>query len=124
MRHSEHIPVFTVFGGAYVGEHHGTHGLFTRESGQRSAAKAAAVGGLLILGVSTAAAATKATSLAEGIWARYSHSAWIGGRRGPCLLRLLGGRLIRSRLNKSQSFHEPAPRKARPINSAAAKKLI
>jgi hypothetical protein len=52
---------FTVFGGAYVGEGHGSSSyLPAPEGNKRSAAKVLMVAGLMIFGV-TAATATKAT---------------------------------------------------------------
>ena len=59
---------FTVFGGSYITESHGCHGLPQPES-KRSVAKAMAVAGLLMLGVTTATA-TKLSWPTGGLWVR------------------------------------------------------
>jgi hypothetical protein len=62
---------FTVFGGSFITEDHGCHCLPQPES-KRSAAKAIAVAGLLMLGVTTATA-TKLNWPAGGLWDRGPH---------------------------------------------------
>lgn len=68
MRDFSQDQYFTVFGGSYLTEAHGSHGLPQPES-HRSAAKAIAVAGLLMLGVTTATA-TKLSWPTGGLWDR------------------------------------------------------
>jgi hypothetical protein len=61
MHSGNHNQAFTVFGGAYVTEDHGSSNCLPAIQGnKRSAAKMAVVAGLLMFGI-TAATATKAT---------------------------------------------------------------
>jgi hypothetical protein len=61
MRGDNHTQAFTVFGGAYVTEDHGSSSYFPAAQGnKRSAAKMLVVAGLLMFGIS-AATATKAS---------------------------------------------------------------
>jgi hypothetical protein len=74
-----HPQAFTVFGGAYVGEDHGSSSSHLATQGnKRSAAKTLMVAGLLIFGV-TAATATKATRISwDGMRPQASsYSTWM-----------------------------------------------
>ena len=68
MRDSNHSQFFTVFGGSYITESHGFHGLPQPEP-KHSVAKALAVAGVLMMGVTTATA-TKLSWPADGLWDR------------------------------------------------------
>lgn len=76
MRGSSHSQSFTVFGGAYVTEDHGSSHLPPEASRTLSAARIAAVAGLLMFGISTATA-TKATRFWDGMRPQASHSTWM-----------------------------------------------
>ena len=76
MRDFSHSQTFTVFGGAYVGEGHGSSQLVPVEGRKRSVATIAAVAGLLMFGIS-AATATKATRGADGLRLQPSHYTWM-----------------------------------------------
>lgn len=75
MRDHRQNQMFTVFGGSYVTEQHGSNQLPRREHGNRSTAKVAAVAGLLILGITTATA-MKARS-PDGFWGHRSSASLI-----------------------------------------------
>jgi hypothetical protein len=75
MNHCSHTQVFTVFGGSYISESHGSASLPLTEGKSRSVTKMAAVIGLLALGLSTATA-TKAPSARGALWLQSAHSSW------------------------------------------------
>jgi hypothetical protein len=71
--------IFTVFGGAYIGEDHGAAQLPlhpTKDGQGHRVAKAAVVIGLLALGLTTATA-MKAPRLFGGPWAHHPHATWM-----------------------------------------------
>lgn len=68
MQNRSQAQLFTVFGGSYVPEAHGTSMFPANDGRKRSGAKWLAVAGLLMVGVTTAAA-TKAR-LPENAWAK------------------------------------------------------
>jgi hypothetical protein len=78
MRSDNHTQAFTVFGGAYVTEDHGSYSyLPTAPRNKRAKRTAVVVAGLLMFGIS-AATATKATRTSwEGMRPQASHSTWM-----------------------------------------------
>jgi hypothetical protein len=76
MRDCNHSQCFTVFGGAYVSENHGSSHLGPVEGRSHSVARIAAVAGILMLGIS-AATATKATRGLDGLRPQPAQSSWM-----------------------------------------------
>jgi hypothetical protein len=79
MCRDNHTQAFTVFGGAYVGEDHGSSGYLPATKGnKRSAAKMLMVAGLLMFGITAATATKTARTSWDGMRPQASsYSTWM-----------------------------------------------